>query len=43
VISTIGIVGFIGTWPPLNTLAALAVNAAVIVGIGILRWTPPAG
>ena len=30
-ISTIGIVAFFGTWPMFNTIAALAVNAGVLV------------
>ena len=30
-ISTVGIVVFFGTWPMFNTLAALAVNVAVVV------------
>lgn len=33
VISTAGIVLFLGTWPAFNTLAALTVNAAVIVAV----------
>lgn len=43
VASTAGIVLFFGTWPLFNTLAALAVNAIVLVALLVLRWTPPAG
>ena len=39
VVSTIGIVVFIGTWPVFNTLAALAVNVAVLVAVGG-GWPP---
>lgn len=31
IVSTLGIVLFLGTWPPFNTLAALGVNIAVLV------------
>jgi hypothetical protein len=41
VISMIGIVLFFGTWPMFNTLAAIGVNAAVLIGLGLLRWAPP--
>jgi hypothetical protein len=41
VISMSGIVLFFGTWPMFNTLAAIGVNAAVLIGLGLLRWTPP--
>lgn len=40
-ISVVGIVLFIGTWPPFNTVAALAVNAAVLVAQLVLRWPQP--
>lgn len=43
VVSTAGIVLFFGTWPMFNTLAALAVNAIVLVALLVLRWAPPAG
>jgi len=36
-VSTTGIVLFLGTWPAFNTLAALGVNIAVLVGVGWLR------
>ena len=42
VVSGVGIVIFFGTWPMFNTLAALVVNGAVLVGLLLLRWTPPA-
>ena len=31
IVSTLGIVLFLGTWPPFNTLAALGVDIAVLV------------
>ncbi len=39
VVSMIGIVLFFGTWPAFNTVAALAVNVAVLVAVW-LRWPP---
>ena len=39
VVSLAGIVLFIRTWPAFNTLAALAVNAAILVAVWI-RWPP---
>ncbi len=39
VVSLIGIVLFFGTWPAFNTVAALAVNIAVLVAVWI-RWPP---
>ena len=41
-VSTIGIVLFLGTWPLFNTLAALAVNVAVLVALLWLHWPPEA-
>lgn len=41
-VSLVGITLFFGTWPPFNTAAALAVNAAVIVTQLWLRWPTPA-
>jgi hypothetical protein len=41
VISTLGIFAFFGTWPMFNALAALGVNAAVLVTQLILHWPPP--
>ena len=38
-VSTAGIVLFFGTWPVFNTLAALAVNVAVLVAVAI-DWPP---
>jgi len=38
IVSLVGITLFFGTWPPFNTLAALAVNIAVLVGLLWLRW-----
>jgi hypothetical protein len=37
-----GIALFFGTWPMFNTLAALAVNVAVLVAVLWLRWSPAA-
>lgn len=37
VVSTVGVVLFLGTWPMFNTVAALAVNAVVLVAILVLR------
>jgi hypothetical protein len=42
VISLVGIVAFFGTWPMFNTLAALAVNVAVLVALLGLHWPPVA-
>ncbi len=41
-VSAAGIVLFFGTWPMFNTLAALAVNVAVLLAVLWLRWSPPA-
>ena len=38
IVSLVGITLFFGTWPPFNTLAALAVNIAVLVSLLGLRW-----
>jgi hypothetical protein len=38
-VSMVGIVLFFGTWPMFNTLAALAVNIAVLVAAS-LNWPP---
>ena len=40
VVSGTGIVLFIGNWPPFNTLAALAVNLAVLVTQLWMHWPP---
>lgn len=40
-VSILGIVLFIGTWPAFNTVAALAMNLAVLVALLALRWPPP--
>lgn len=40
--STTGILLFVGNWPAFNTLAALGVNAAVLVTQLWLRWPPQA-
>jgi hypothetical protein len=40
VVSTLGIVLFAGTWPAFNTLAALAMNAAVLITQLWLHWPP---
>ena len=42
-ISVSGIIAFFGTWPPFNTVAALAVDAVVIGALVFAHWTPPAG
>ena len=39
IVSTTGIVMFLGTWPIFNTLAALAVNIAVLVA-AFVDWPP---
>jgi len=38
VVSLVGIALFFGTWPPFNTIAALAVNALVLICLLWLRW-----
>ena len=38
VVSIVGIVLFFGTWPMFNTLAALGVDAAVLMAVLWLRW-----
>jgi hypothetical protein len=40
IVSTVGIVVFFGTWPIFNTLAALAVNVAVLVTQLWMHWPP---
>lgn len=42
VVSGVGVVLFFGTWPMFNTLAALVVDATVLVALVLLRWAPPA-
>ena len=42
IVSLVGITLFFGTWPPFNTLAALAVNVAVLISLLWLRWPAPA-
>jgi hypothetical protein len=37
-VSIVGITFFFGTWPMFNTLAALAVNVAVLAAVLWLRW-----
>jgi hypothetical protein len=41
-VSIAGITCFLGTWPMFNTLAALAVNLAVLVAVLWLRWSSDA-
>jgi len=41
VVSTAGILAFLGTWPLFNTAAALAVNFAVLATQLWLHWPPP--
>lgn len=38
-VSMVGIVLFLGTWPMFNTLAALAMNIAVLMAVS-LNWPP---
>jgi hypothetical protein len=40
IVSTLGIALFLGTWPALNTIAALAMNIAVLVTQLWLHWPP---
>jgi hypothetical protein len=40
IVSSGGIVLFIGTWPAFNTLAALGFDVAVLVAILGMRWPP---
>jgi hypothetical protein len=40
IVSTLGIVLFLGTWPSFNTLAALGVNMVVFITQIWLRWPP---
>ena len=40
IISTLGILLFLGTWPIFNTLAALAVNVAVLITQLWTHWPP---
>jgi len=40
VVSALGITLFLGTWPAFNTIAALAVNLAVLVTQLWLHWPP---
>jgi hypothetical protein len=42
IVSIFGIVLFFGTWPTFNTLAALAVNIAVLVTQLWFHWPPQA-
>jgi len=42
VISLVGIVLFAGTWPPFNTLAALAANIVVLGALLVAHWPSPA-
>ena len=39
-VSMAGIIVFFGNWPLFNTLAAQAVNVAVLVAVLWLRWPP---
>ena len=40
VVSGLGILLFLGTWPTFNTVAALAVNASVLVTQFFVLWPP---
>jgi hypothetical protein len=42
IVSLVGITFSFGTWPPFNTLAALAVNVAVLVTQLAMHWPPQA-
>ena len=42
IVSTVGVVFFLGTWPMNYTLAALGVNVAVLVAVLWLGWPPEA-
>lgn len=39
-VSLAGIALFAGTWPVFNTIAAVAVNVAVLVAVLLLDWPP---
>jgi hypothetical protein len=43
VVSSLGIVLFLGTWPAFNTLAALAMNVVVLAALLWLRWPASSG
>lgn len=38
--SLAGMILFAGTWPAFNYVAAMAVNAAVLVAVLLLHWAP---
>ena len=38
-VSGLGIIVFLGTWPAFNTIAAMAVNIAVVVAV-VIGWPP---
>ncbi len=40
IVSLVGITLFFGTWPPFNTIAALAVNIAVLIALVGMHWPP---
>ena len=42
IVSIVGIVLFLGTWPTFNTLAALGFNVAVLIALLLLSWPPHA-
>ena len=42
IVSPLGIALFFGTWPPFNTIAAVAVDVAVLAAVVWLNWPPPA-
>jgi len=39
-VSGAGIILFAGTWPLLNTLAAMLVNIAVLIAVLVVSWQP---
>ena len=42
IVSLVGIVAFMGTWPTFNALAALGMNVAVLVALLWVQWPPQA-
>jgi hypothetical protein len=40
VVSLVGMILFVGTWPAFNYVAALGVNIAVLVAVLLLHWGP---
>jgi len=42
IVSIVGIMLFLGTWPAFNTVAAPGMNGAVLVAVLWLHWPPEA-